>query len=118
MPSTTGVEIPPAEQARMRAEVRRPRSGDLLALRLRLPCAAGRTPSASAAVLLCSRSSVSRVVRAYQVGTLTVDGPAAGATSRARVKGLPPRSPRSLSAIRTAVPRACGGWRTRWRCAT
>jgi len=47
-----------AEQARMVAELRRARYGYLLALHLRLLCAAGRTPSEIAAVLFCSRSSV------------------------------------------------------------
>ena len=45
MPRTTIVEIPPAEQVRMRAELRRARYGYLLALHLLLLCAAGRTPS-------------------------------------------------------------------------
>jgi hypothetical protein len=42
----------------MRAELRRARYGYLLALHLLLLCAAGRTPSAVASVLFCSRSSV------------------------------------------------------------
>jgi hypothetical protein len=48
----------------MLSEVRRARYGSLLALRLLLLCAAGRTPSEIAAVLFCSRSGVDRVVRA------------------------------------------------------
>ena len=58
MPRTTIVEIPPAEQARRRAELRRARYGYVLALHLLLLCAAGRTPSEVANVLFCSRSSV------------------------------------------------------------
>ena len=58
MPRATIVEIPPVEQARMVAELRRARYGYLLALHLLLLCAAGRTPSEIAAVLFCSRSSV------------------------------------------------------------
>ena len=74
MPRPTIVEIPPAEQARMRAELRRARYGYLLALHLLLLCAAGRTPSEVASVLFCSRSSVYRIVRAYRAGTLTLRG--------------------------------------------
>ena len=66
MPRTTIVEIPPAEQARRRAELRRARYGHLLALHLLLLCAAGRTPSEVANVLFCSRSSVYGIVRAYR----------------------------------------------------
>jgi hypothetical protein len=48
----------------MLAERRRARYGSLLALPLLLLCAAGRSPTAIAAVLVCSRSRVSRVVKA------------------------------------------------------
>lgn len=62
MPRTTIVEISPLEQARRLSELRRARYGYLLALHLLLLAAAGRTPSASAAVLFCSRSSVYRML--------------------------------------------------------
>jgi hypothetical protein len=64
VPRPTIVEIPLEEQVRMRAELRRARYGDLLALHLLLLCAAGRTPSEVASVLFCSRSSVYRIARA------------------------------------------------------
>ncbi len=67
MPRTTIVEIPPAEQARMLAELRRARYGYLLAVHLLLLCAAGRTPTEIASVLFCSRSTVYRVGRAYRL---------------------------------------------------
>jgi hypothetical protein len=70
MPKRPFVEIPPEEQAQMLAALRRARYGSLRALHLLLWCAAGRTPTASAAVLFCSRSSVYRTVRAYRQGTL------------------------------------------------
>ena len=70
MPRTTIVEIPPTEQARMLAELRRARYGYLLALHLLLLSAAGRSPTEIAAVLFCSRSSVYRVVKAYREGRL------------------------------------------------
>jgi hypothetical protein len=64
MPSTTFLEIPPAEHVQMRAVLRRARYGSLLACHIFLLCAAGRTPTEIAAFLLCSRSSVYRIVRA------------------------------------------------------
>ena len=64
MPRTTIVEIPPAEQAHILAEVRRARYGYLLALHILLLCAAQRSPTEVATVLFCSRSTVYRVVRA------------------------------------------------------
>src|SRR6516165_10897566 len=70
VPSTTLLAIPPAEQVQMRAILRRTRYGYLLAFHILLRCAAGRTPTEIAALLLCSRSSVSRIVRAYRAGSL------------------------------------------------
>jgi hypothetical protein len=61
VPSTTLLEIPPAEQVQMRAVLRRTRYGYLLAFHILLLCAAGRTPTEIAAFLLCSRSSVYRI---------------------------------------------------------
>jgi hypothetical protein len=69
MPSTTLLEIPPEEQAQMRAVLRRTRYGSLLAFHIILLCAAGRNPTEIAALLFCSRSSVSRIVRAYRTGS-------------------------------------------------
>jgi hypothetical protein len=54
----------------MRAVLRRPRYGYLLAFHLLLWCAAGRTPTEMAAFLFCSRSSVDRIVQAYRTGSL------------------------------------------------
>jgi transposase len=119
VPSTTIVDIAPAEQAQMLAELRRARYGSLLALHVLLLCATGRTPSEIAAVLFCSRSSVYRVVRAYRAGNL---GWANGAADGSRPPGpltvLAPALKRSLLAILQAAPRACGWCRTRWSCAT
>lgn len=118
MPSTTIVEITPAEQARMRAELRRARYGYLLALHLLLLCAAGRTPSERAAVLFCSRSSVYRVVRAYRAGTLTFADAPREASQQSRVRLLTPSLQRSVEAVLKTAPRAYGWCRTRWSCAT
>lgn len=118
MPRPTIVEISPTEQARMRAELRRARYGYLLALHLLLLCAAGRTPSEVAAVLFCSRSSVYRIVRAYQRGTLTFDEATESATQQRRLRLLTPSLKRSVQALLKTAPRAYGWCRTRWSCAT
>lgn len=117
MPRSTIVEIPLAEQARMRAELRRARYGYLLALHLLLLCAAGRTASEVATVLFCSRSSVYRIVRAYRAGTLRFDETSAHATQRRRLRLLTPSLKRSVQALLKVTPRAFGWCRTRWSCA-
>jgi hypothetical protein len=99
VPRTTIVEIPLEEQARMRAELRRARYGYVLALHLLLLCAAGRTPSEVARVLFCSRSSVYRVARAYQAGTLQFDEVHAHATQQRRLRLLTPSLKRSVLAL-------------------
>jgi hypothetical protein len=60
---TTIVEIAPEEQAHILTAIRRARHGYVLALHILL-CAAQRTPTAIAAVLCCSRTTVYRVVKA------------------------------------------------------
>jgi hypothetical protein len=64
MPQTTLLDMPQEEQAQMLTALRRVRYGYLLALHVLLLCAAGRNPTEIAAFLLCSRSSISRIVRA------------------------------------------------------
>jgi transposase len=118
VPRTTIVEIPLAEQARMRAELRRARYGYLLALHLLLLCAAGRTPSEVAGVLFCSRSSVYRIVRAYRAGTLTFEEGSERATQHRRLRLLTPSLKRSVLALLKTAPRALGWCRTRWSCTT
>jgi hypothetical protein len=68
MPGTTVLDISPQEQAQMLAALRRARYGYLLALHVLLLCAAGRHPTEIAAFLLCSRTSVYRIVRLYHAG--------------------------------------------------
>lgn len=119
MPQTTIVEIAPEEQARMKAELRRARSGYLLTLHVLLLCATGRTPTEIATFLFCSRSSVYRIVRAYQAGSLVWEEDAGGhLTPPERLPALTRSLQRSLLAILKAPPRACGWCRTRWSCAT
>jgi transposase len=118
VPRTTIVDLSPAEQAHLLAEVRRARYGYLLALHILLLCAAQRSPTEIAAVLFCSRSTVYRVVRAYRARNLEGIGEEVTASSLAQRPVLGPALKRSVLAILHAVPRACGWCRTRWSCAT
>ena len=118
MPRPTIVEIPPEEQARMRAELRRARYGYLLAIHLLLLCATGRTPSEVASVLFCSRSSVYRIVRAYRAGTLSCADGSERAAQQSRRRVLMPSLQRSVLALLKTAPRALGWCRTRWSCAS
>jgi transposase len=118
MPKSTILEIPPAAQGQMLAVLRRARYGYLLALHILLLCAAGRTPTAIANVLFCSRSSVYRTVRAYRAGTLGLESDDDGRlSSPIRTTVLVPTLRRSLVAMLKAPPRAYGWCRTRWSCA-
>ncbi len=98
----------------MLAEVRHARRSGLLALHVLLLCAAGRTPTEIAAFLFCSRSSVYRIVNAYQtqVRAAGCDQPLPPGG------GLTPSVRRSLLALLTKVPAVYGWCRTRWSCAT
>ena len=121
MPRPTIVEIPPAEQAHMLAEIRRARYGYLLALHILLLCAAQRTPTEVAAVLWCSRSTVYRVVKAYRAGQLAGLAEAEEARqgrAQRRLTVFSPALKRSVLAILQTGPRVCGWCRTRWSCAT
>ena len=103
----------------MRTGLRRMRYGSLLAFHILLLCAAGRAPTEIAAFLLCSRSSVYRIVRAYRAGRLGLRVDPDGQPSIAvRLTVLMPWLLRSLEAILTAAPRTYGWCRTRWSCAT
>ena len=116
MPGHTILDLPPAEQAHLLAQLRAARYGHLLAVHILLLCAVGRTPTEIAAALFCSRSSVYRTVRAYRRGTLDLgqvsaaDAPPAP-VCRASVK-------RSVLALLKRAPAAYGWCRTRWSCAT
>jgi putative transposase len=119
MPKSTVLDLPQEEQAAMLAALRRARYGYLLALHTFLVCAAGRSPTAIAAVLFCSRSSVYRTVPAYQTGTLDLEYDARGhLIPPIRTTVLVPTLRRSLLALLKAPPRASGWCRTRWSGAT
>lgn len=115
MPGKTILEIPAQEQEQMLAQLRAARYGHLLALHVLLLCAAGWTPTAIAAALFCSRTSVYRTVAAYRRGHLDLGLEATADTA-------PPRAPRaglkrSLAALLKRGPQAFGWCRTRWSCA-
>ena len=105
MRGATTLEIPRQEQDGMLADLRPARRGGVLALPILLLCAAGRTPTEIATCLFRSRTSVYRIVRAYQPSLLAArcDQP------------LPPRDGwtpsvgRSLLALLKQVP-AIYGW--------
>ncbi len=98
----------------MLAQLRAARYGHLLALHVLLLCAAGWTPSAIAAALFCSRTSVYRVVAAYRRGHLDLGLEAeAAAPPRAHRVSLK----RSLVALLKRAPAAFGWCRVRWSCA-
>ncbi len=104
MPCKTILEIPLGEQEQMLRELRAARYGYLLALHALLLCARGRTPSEIAEFLFCSRSSVYRIVAAYQRGERWVSGADAQCA-------LPPRMPslkRSLLCIIKRAPQHFG----------
>jgi transposase len=110
----TILDLPAAEQAQMLAQLRRARYGHLLALHILLLCAAGWRPSAIAAALFCSRTSVYRVVTAYRRGRLDLGlEPGVRAPLRVSRSGLK----RSLLALLKRAPRVFGWCRVRWSCA-
>ncbi len=119
MPGQTILDIPAGEQEQLLAQLRSARYGHLLAVHVLLLCAAGWTPTTIAAALFCSRSSVYRLVAAYQCGQLDVgltndldETPSVGPhRSRASLK-------RSLVALLKRAPQAFGWCRVRWSCAT
>lgn len=114
MPGKTILEIPVPEQEQMLAQLRAARYGHLLALHVLLLCAAGWGPSAIAAALFCSRTSVYRVVAAYRRGHLDL-GLQAGAAVPPRVERASLK--RSLVALLKRAPAAFGWCRVRWSCA-
>jgi len=98
----------------MLAELRHARHGGVLAMHVLLLCAAGRTPTEIATFLFCSRTSVYRIVNAYQTHLRD----ARCAQPLPPVGGLTPSVRRSLLALLTKIPAVYGWCRTRWSCAT
>jgi transposase len=119
MPGRTVLEISPPEQAQMLAALRRARYGYLLTRHVLWLCAAGHRPTEMAAFLVCSRSSVYRIVRLYRAGVCGFSVDADGhVTAPVRTIVLRPWLKRSLGALLKSTPRAYGWCRTRWSCGT
>jgi transposase len=113
VPAQIIIEIAPAEQARLLAELRRARRGRGLALHILLLLALHHSPSEIAAVLLCARSTVYAVAQDWQRGRRWPEP--------VRPSGPPCFTPslrRSLLALLGKSPAAYGWCRTRWSCAT
>ena len=119
MPGTTLLDLSAQEQAHMLATLRRARYGSLLALHVLLLCAAGHTPTDIAVFLLCSRSSVYRIVRLYRAGHLgfAVD-PEGQLAAPVRTSTLLPWVQQGLATLLTTLPQVYGWCRTRWSGAT
>src|SRR4051794_29933756 len=114
VPTPLVIEIPPPEQARLRAELRRARRGHWLTLHIVLLLALRSSPSKIAAFLLCARSTVYRAARDWQAGD---PGKVAG-TGVPWPPCLSPSVQRSLRALLQKTPTVYGWCRTRWSCAT
>jgi len=103
----------------MLAALRRARYGSLLALHVIRLCAAGQNPTALAAFLFCSHSSVYRIIHLSHTGQLGLcvdqDGQS---TAPVRTTILRPCLKRSLAVLLKPPPRVYGWCRTRWSCAT
>jgi putative transposase len=117
MSQNTILEISVEQQAWMLNELRRCRYGYMLALHILLLVAKGKTPSAIADFLCCSRSSVYRAIAAWRDGTLHEQWwPHTPETKSERTEPLTPFQ-RTLLWVIKQPPRIFGWCRTRWSCA-
>ena len=121
MPKAKIVEIPPTEQARMMAELRRARYGYFLALHIVLLRGHWAFPehNRSGVVLF----AVQRLSGGAGVSRGAVGQPSGGRvhSGARRASGqtvLSPALKRSVLAILHSAPRLCGWCRTRWSCVT
>ena len=117
MPASTILDIPQAEQDAFLTAIRRSRYGYLLALHVLLLCTRGKTPTEISEFLLCSRSSVYRIVKAYRKGKLGLEWDEDGSVGPAvRTTVLLPWLRRSIVAMLTKPPSFYGWCRTCWSC--
>jgi transposase len=117
VPSRIVIEIPAAEQVRLRKHLRRARWGGWLALHILLLLAQQRSPSAIADWLFCSRSTVYAAAWAWQQGRRPWEARSAGSASAPLPAGLTSTRQRSLLALLKNAPSVYGWCRTRWSCA-
>lgn len=105
------IEIPAAEQVRLRKHLRRARWGGWLTLHVLLLLSQQRSPTAIADWLFCSRSTVYAAAWAWQQGRRPWE------TASGWPATLTPTRQRSLLALLKKVPSVYGWCRTRWSCA-
>jgi putative transposase len=117
VPSAIIVNLNSSEQAHLREQRRRLRLlSPLLRLHILLLLAQERTPTEIADWLLCSRSSVYEVARAWRQGWRP--GRSEESEQTGSILTLLPSLRRSLLALLAKPPNADGWRRTRWSCAT
>jgi transposase len=114
VPTQIVIEIPPEEQTRLLADLRRARRGRWLALQIVLLLAQHRSPSEIAAFLFCARSTVYRVAQDWQTGRCRL----APVTAAVGPPCLSFAVRQSLLALLQKTPTVYGWCRTRWNCAT
>jgi DDE superfamily endonuclease/Winged helix-turn helix len=112
VPSRMVIEIPAAEQVRLRKHLRRTRWGGWLTLPILLLRAQQRSPTAMADWLLCSRSTVYAAAWAWQPGRRPWES-RSGASATPLPAGLTPTRQRSLWALLKSAPSLYGWCRTR-----
>jgi transposase len=115
VPSRIVIDIPAAEQARLRKQLRAARWGGWLVLHILLLLAQQRSPTDIARWLLCSRSTVYAAAYAWQLGRRPWEG-GSGSASAPLPPGLTPTRQRSLLALLKKAPSVYGWCRTRWSC--
>ena len=108
VPSRIVIEIPAAEQVRLRKHLRRARWGGWLALHILLLLSQQRSPTAMADWLFCSRSTVYAAAWAWRQGRRPWE------TASGLPAALTPTRPRSLLALLKKAPSVYGWCRTRW----
>jgi transposase len=116
VPSPIVIDIPAAEQARLRKQLRGARWGGWLVLHILLLLAQQRSPTEIADWLLCSRSSVYAAAHAWQSGRRPWE-PLSGSGSAPLPRSLTPARRRSLLALLQKAPAVYDWYRTRWSCA-
>jgi len=115
VPSRIVIDIPTAEQARLRKQLRAARWGSWLVLHILLLLAQQRSPTDIARWLFCSRSTVYAAAYAWQAGRRPweAESDSAGISLSA---GLTPARGRSVLALLKKAPSVYGWYRTRWSC--
>jgi transposase len=111
VPSRIVIEIPAAEQVRLRKQLRRARWGGWLTLHILLLLSQQRSPTAIADWLFCSRSTVYAAAWAWRQGSRPWE------TAIGLPAALTPTRQRSLLALLQKAPSVYGWCRTRWSCA-